>query len=419
MLLRRIEQLVRSLNDVELAHVSRDSALSAEVLDRIERLAEARGEYEALLAGFESEPSRTATLLAVAPTRLTDVQAALLPGEALLDYLVTPDRLIVFVVTRDDVRLAESPISAEDLSAKVRLTRELLREPDGEEALAADVLEALYDILIKPAARAGAIYEAERLVLVPHEVLAYLPFAALRDRTTGRYLAEDFSLMDVPSAAALAALRDRQESFAIAQGATSYAVAPFPRNLPATREETGAVGASLPGTDELLGRDATERRVRRALGENGVVHVASHAVMNPRNPMFSRLELRPDGDGSGEDDGWLEVHELLGLSIRSPLIFLSGCETGLGTAWSTDFLKGEDYATLARAFLYAGGQNVVATLWRLEDESAAIFAGLFYRALRGGTPADALVQAQRQLMAQPEYASPYYWATYRLTGAGI
>jgi CHAT domain-containing protein len=141
--------------------------------------------------------------------------------------------------------------------------------------------------------------------------------------------------------------------------------------------------------------------------------------MNPRNPMFSRLELRPDGDGSGEDDGWLEVHELLGLSIRSPLVFLSGCETGLGTAWSTDFLRGEDYATLARAFLYAGGQNVVATLWRLEDESAAIFAGLFYRALRGGTPADALVQAQRQLMAQPEYASPYYWATYRLTGAGI
>jgi len=72
-----------------------------------------------------------------------------------------------------------------------------------------------------------------------------------------------------------------------------------------------------------------------------------------------------------------------------------------------------------QAELRARGRACGETSYPDRHESAAIFAGLFYRVLRGGTPADALVQAQRQLMAQPEYASPYYWATYRLTGAGI
>ncbi len=54
------------------------------------------------------------------------------------------------------------------------------------------------------------------------------------------------------------------------------------------------------------------------------------------------------------DDGQLEVHEIIGLRVHSPLVFLSGCETGLGGAWSTGFAPGDDFATLARAFLYAG-----------------------------------------------------------------
>ena len=78
--------------------------------------------------------------------------------------------------------------------------------------------------------------------------------------------------------------------------------------------------------------------------------------MNSRNSLFSRIELTP-GSGEPGDDGRLEVHELLRLRIRSPLVFLSGCETGVGAAWSNQFARGEDYATLAQAFLYAMTQG--------------------------------------------------------------
>jgi CHAT domain-containing protein len=167
----------------------------------------------------------------------------------------------------------------------------------------------------------------------------------------------------------------------------------------------------------FVGRTATERQVRRALTEYDVVHLATHGIMNVRSPMFSRMRLAP-GRGSVDDDGWLEVHDLLGMRIESDLVFLSGCETGTGPAWTTRFNRGEDYATLARAFLYAGAHSVVATLWPITDDGAAAFARAFYAALAQAGPAEALAGAQRALARDPRFKSPFYWAAYQLVGEG-
>jgi CHAT domain-containing protein len=93
------------------------------------------------------------------------------------------------------------------------------------------------------------------------------------------------------------------------------------------------------------GRRANERRFRQALAEAQVVHVATHGTLNVLNPLFSFLEFAPGPEERAENDGRLEIHEVLGLAINSSLVFLSGCETGLGASWSTEFERGEDYAT--------------------------------------------------------------------------
>jgi CHAT domain-containing protein len=81
-------------------------------------------------------------------------------------------------------------------------------------------------------------------------------------------------------------------------------------------------------------------------------------------------------------------------------------------------LRGEDYTTLAQAFLQAGASNVVATLWRIEDRGAASFASAFYRHLEREQPAAALASAQREMLRSPSYAAPYYWAAYQIEGVG-
>jgi CHAT domain-containing protein len=134
--------------------------------------------------------------------------------------------------------------------------------------------------------------------------------------------------------------------------------------------------------------------------------------------MFSWLQTAGVSGPERGFDGRLEVHEILDLRIQSPLVFLSGCETAVGSAGSTSFAPGEDFATVARAFLYAGARNVVATLWRVDDEGAAAFAAEYYRRLATDGPVDALAGAQRTLARDRRFSAPYYWAGYTLAGDG-
>jgi CHAT domain-containing protein len=111
------------------------------------------------------------------------------------------------------------------------------------------------------------------------------------------------------------------------------------------------------------------------------------------------------------------VHEILEIPVRSQLVFLSGCETGLGTAGLAAAAPGEDFATLSRAFLYAGAGGVAATLWPVADDGAARFAARFYERLAADGPAGALAGAQRAMRADPRTAHPYYWAGYQVAGS--
>jgi len=418
-LLARIDSLVARIRQLEQTRPPRERSAAYDADERAlgARLAAAQGDYEALLVRTsEADPTGVA-LLGNARTSESAVRAALSPDEAILEYFMMPDSLLVFVVTRESVRSITSDISADELVARVRLARDLLGRRDVGATESQPVLEALHNRLMRPALAMLPGDRVRRLLVVPHGTLAYLPFGALRDESTGKYVVEQYALLHLPTASALVALRGATRP-ATTEG-RNVAFAPLAGDLPATRLEAQRFRRSVRGAETVVGARASEEALRAALSFGGIVHVATHGVMNPRNPMFSRIEVA-EGAGVGpDDDGRLEVHEVLGLSIRSPLVFLSGCETGLGAAWSTSFDRSEDYATLAQAFLYAGARNVVATLWRVADESAAEFAGQFYGGLRSLGAADALAAAQRRMIADSRYQAPYHWASYQVSGDGL
>ena len=136
--------------------------------------------------------------------------------------------------------------------------------------------------------------------------------------------------------------------------------------------------------------------------------------------MFSRIEFAP-GTGAQHDNGRLEVHELLALRVSSPLVFLWGCETGVGVAWSSRYAQTDDHATLEQALLYAGARTVIATRWRIEDRGrGAVLAALFYAHLGRNSHdvAEALASAQRDLRRDPRFNAPHYWAAYAVSGSG-
>jgi CHAT domain-containing protein len=375
-----------------------------------ERLRQAERDYEIALLSSGSGPSRPMNQ----HRRASEVRSALAPDELMLAYFVTPKQLFVFSISQQQTGVQVVPVPAAELEARVRLAREMLADPTIAPEDAEAVVGTLSRWLLGPLGdRVGGV---RRLVVVPHGVLAYLPFGALRT-PDGAYLVERYSLIHLPSASFVGS-GGSQPAFETGTGATMTAMAPLPRTLPASALEVRAVGRAYHRARTLMGRHARESDFRQALASGAMVHVASHGVLNRMNPLFSRIELVPGRGQSTADDGRLEVHEVLGMEIRSPLVFLSGCETGLGPGGSRRYAPGEDYATLAAAFLTAGARQVVATLWAIPDTGAAVFAGRFYEELRRIDPAEALTAAQRTQLADVRFSHPYYWAGYRLTGVG-
>jgi CHAT domain-containing protein len=95
---------------------------------------------------------------------------------------------------------------------------------------------------------------------------------------------------------------------------------------------------------------------------------------------------------------------------QTELVILSACESANGILAS-----GEGLLSLSRAFLYAGSNGVVASLWKSEDQVTAYLIRKFREAITAGKPVEAALQeAKEQLLADPaipvQFKQPNYWA---------
>jgi CHAT domain-containing protein len=263
-------------------------------------------------------------------------------------------------------------------------------------------------MLLDPWKDTGVLRGVDHLVIVPHGALAALPFAALWDRSSGRFAIEDYTVTTLPSVTALAKCCD----IARVDLSRTLVLAPLASELPGTRREANAIAHVVPGAEVKLGTASTEQAALAGLAAGRPLHVASHGTHNAQNPLFSGMVVGARRHESPGSDGLLEVHEILGMSTSSPLVFLSGCETGLGRAADNAFTSSSDENSLAESFLIAGVRMVVATLWQVDDAGAASIAEDFYARLRSGSlPEDALAYAQRQALKR---AHNFTWASYTI-----
>jgi CHAT domain-containing protein/tetratricopeptide (TPR) repeat protein len=414
-LLKRIDALVSRLDAVDeqtagsadLSANLRDDGLTAELM-------KLRTQYEDVLSRIVASRSPEAMIAGSPALSGAAVKSSLQPDEALVEFLLADDRLFTFVVTSRGISSLTQPLQRADLERRIRLTRETIDRAQSEGTVNDVLLVSLRKIVIGPIEERGLLNGVRRLILVPHGSLSYLPFAALKRSPNGRYLIEDYSIAYVPSAATLAALRSTRTMKPPQLSLNGTVFIPFDAELPGSVVESRSIREGMKTWTELRGASATERALRTAMSGTAAIHLATHGSMNSINPMFSRIDLAA-GKGGSTDDGRIEVYELLSTPVKSGLVFLSGCETGLGAAGANQFGAGDDYATLAQAFLFAGAGSVAATIWRISDDGAAAFAKRFYSSLEKAGPVEGLALAQRQMLRDARYRRPYYWAGYQVS----
>lgn len=340
---------------------------------------------------------------AVEKLDIAALQRALGPHTTLLEYASIDDELLVFIVTETSIDVRRHLGSEADIAAELSQLRfqidtlrygstNVRRHLPDLTRRAQRHLQSLYDLLLRPLVPQ---FSAQRLVIVPHRNLHYLPFQALHDGS--EYLIQRHEISYAPSALVLHQCLQRER--AVPNKALLLGVPDA--QTPRVRDEIAALKPLFPTAVTLLDDAATVEALRRLAPAADVVHLACHGQFRPDNPLFSSLKLGA---------GWLTVRDAYDLHLRGALVTLSACETGVSTVAPGDELIG-----LARGFFAAGAPSLVLSLWNVDDEATAQLMTEFYTHLcTSGSPATALRHAQIRIMeSQPH---PFFWSPFVLLG---
>jgi CHAT domain-containing protein/Tfp pilus assembly protein PilF/ketosteroid isomerase-like protein len=295
----------------------------------------------------------------------------------------------------------------------------------------------LYDQLIKPAE--AQLRGVNKLIIVPDDVLWDLPFQALYRGERG-YLLEGFAISYAPSLSVLREMKSKGSTLASSssarRGSELLALGNPVLNveavtkikvlrddelvpLPGAEREVNTLG-ELYGRNRskvLIGDKATEEEVKNEAERYRLLHFATHAILDDRNPMYSRIMLTRPKDYKRQD-GMLEAWELMKLDLTAEMVVLSACQTARGRIGA-----GEGMIGMSWALFVAGSPAVVVSQWKVDSDRTTELMIEFHQNLvrrnRGGTPsitkAEALRAAALKLL-RGNYSHPVYWAGFVLIG---
>lgn len=369
-----------------------------------------------------------------------EIRRALLDDHTLLlEYHVDSAKTYLWAVTANSVASFKLP-GRERLEPLVLSTHRLLshsQEPGSQEAASRQAAQ-LSRILLGPVA--GRLND-RRLLIVADGALEYLPFAALPDpEGGGEPLIVRHEIVSIPSLAVAAELSARQQMRPRPPDPLALVADPvfgtrderargfhgppamldpflekLPR-LPHSRMEAEAIAAlaGRRGVLQAFGFGANRELVTGGrLRKYRILHFATHGTLRTDWPEFSALALSQFYRDGRPRDGFLRAQEIADLDLPADLVVLSACETALGKE-----LRGEGLVGLPQAFMSAGAQRVLVSLWKVGDRSTAELMAHFYRGLlvEKLSPAAALRAAQRAMWRNPQWRPPCFWAGFILQG---
>lgn len=444
---RKLNGDLVSLNVQVSRERARPQPNSTRLADLQEQLQRSRVDYESLQTSLYVAHPELRVQRGEAQPVTADEIAALIPDSngALLEYLVTDEKIDLFVATRRtapnqntlDLKVYSIDIKRKELVERSERFRKQLAARD---LGFRESSRSLYDLLLKPAA--SQLAGKSSLIVVPDDVLWELPFQALQS-PQNRFLLEDCAISYAPSLTVLREMiklrRNRNRNagtpvslLAMANPALGSMNKERVKltlgdsrlgSLSEAENEVKAL-AQLYGTANsrvYVGTEAREDRFKEEAPNATILHLATHGILNNGSPLYSQVVLSQI-DGTASEDGMLEAWEIMKLNLKAQLVVLSACETARGRVGA-----GEGVIGLTWALFVAGSPTTLVSQWKVDSASTTQLMVEFHRTLRSEfdgarkrvVTAGALRQAAMKLLHTNEYRHPFYWAGFVVVGDGF
>ncbi|MDN3586253.1 CHAT domain-containing protein [Pedobacter aquatilis] len=342
---------------------------------------------------------------------LSDFQRQIPAAAAVLSYHVGTDKILCFVITRSGFDFFTSPID-QGFNTKLIKLDKLIRLKDGNNNKAVDNLSGqIYNHLLSPAM--SFISGKKQLYIIPDDKLSTVPFEVLGDRVDGVIINRfavtyNYSckiLQNTKSEVSTSHLKTLGFAPFTTPNSTKWAV------LSASAKEFDHAGGA-----RLLDEKAKKDQFLKLSDKYSLLHLATHAFADNENPAKSFIAFYPQAADSGLKTR-LYLPEIYNLNLQTAkLVILSACESGNGT-----LINGEGLMSLARAFSYAGCNNIITSMWNADDASTAAILDLFHQNINQGISFTNALNKAKQDYLQESQISPAkkraaYWAHIRFIG---
>lgn len=361
---------------------------------------------------------------------LSKIREHLAKDALLVEYFKGDSTLYTFALSKTTFKAYTTPIT-DDFETSLLQYRRALSDwhyiQDSGKLAEQDFITAapkLYEwLLAKPLSE----FRTKSLVIVPDGALGLISFDALltapyqSDWTDPAvpYLIKKYAISYDWSAGAMVSRTRKvpETKYHFGGFGTQYEGDPQPiamrsdlGPLPNADDEVRDIDALLNGKS-WLNAEATKGHFLNYAPGCGILHIATHGILDEENPMQSHLVFNKTSDGA---ENRLFASELYTLDLHAQMAVLSACNTGSGK-----IAAGEGNMSIARAFAYAGCPTLVSNLWSANDLASAKLMTLFYENLKAGATVDEALRAAKLSYLQTEPGSvslPYYWASFMVVG---
>ena len=179
-----------------------------------------------------------------------------------------------------------------------------------------------------------------------------------------------------------------------------------------TAKEVKEVSSLFPDSRVLIGPDASKNNLKKEdLTSRRYVLFSTHGILGNEIPYIKQPALVLNLVGNTEEEGFLTAPEIFNMNLNADLVGLSACQTGLGIQSA-----GEGVVGLSRAFMYAGTDSVLVSLWSVSDESTYKLIVRFFEGLKHGKDKLTALKEAKSYLRANGYNNPFYWAPFILMG---